>query len=161
MDRKFCFEERNVAFVIDNCPAHPQIDNLKAIKLYLLTPKTTSKIQPMDQGVIRSLEARYRKNVVRKIIQSLEKKKTLTKNLLLQGMQMLISAWNALSTQKIVNCFQKSGISTESQKPPTQGKMTILSGKYKTKLTTFVLFNPILLRRTLMPLLLPMLMLKL
>ena len=147
--------------MIDNCPAHPQIDNLKAIKLYLLTPKTTSKIQPMDQGVIRSLEARYHKNVVRKIIQSLEKKKTLPKTLLLQGMQMLMSAWNALSTQTIVNCFQKSGISTGSQKPPTQGKMTILSGKYKTKLTTFVLFNPILLRRTLMPLLLPMLMLKL
>ena len=30
-------------------------------------------------------------------------------------MQMLVSAWDALSTQTIVNCFQKSGISTESQ----------------------------------------------
>ena len=30
-------------------------------------------------------------------------------------MQMLVSAWDALSTQTIVNCFRKSGISTESQ----------------------------------------------
>ena len=30
-------------------------------------------------------------------------------------MQMLVSAWEALWTQTMVNCFQKSGISTESQ----------------------------------------------
>ena len=69
----------------------------------------------MDQGVIRSLKAKYRKNVVRKIIQSVEKKKTLPKYLLQQEMQMLVSAWDALSTQTIVYYFQKSGISTESQ----------------------------------------------
>ena len=28
---------------------------------------------------------------------------------------MLVSAWDALSRQTIVNCFRKSGISTESQ----------------------------------------------
>ena len=115
LDRKFAFEARNVAFVIGNCPAHPHIDNLKAIKLFFLPPNTISKIQPMDQGVIRSLKAKYRKNVVRKIIQSVEKKKTLSKISLLQGMQMPFSAWDALSTQMIVNYFLKSGISTESQ----------------------------------------------
>ena len=50
LDRKFAFEGRNVAFVIDNCPAHPHIDNLKASKLYFLSPNTTSKTQPMDQA---------------------------------------------------------------------------------------------------------------
>ena len=82
LDRKFAFEGRNVAFVIDNCPAHPHIDNLKAIKLYSLPPNITSKTQPI---------------------------------LMLQEMQMLVSAWDALSTQTIVNCFRKSGIFTESQ----------------------------------------------
>ena len=105
LNRKFALERRNVAFVIDNCPAHPHIDYLKAIKLYFLPSNTTSKTQPMDQGVIRSLKAKYRKNVVRKIIQSVEKKKTLPKVSLLQGMQMLVSAWDTLSTQTIVNCF--------------------------------------------------------
>ena len=115
MDRKFAFEGRNVAFVIDNCPAHSHIDNLKAIKLYFLPPNTISKTQPMDQGVLRSLKAKYRKNVARKIIQRVEKKKALPKISLLQGMQMLVSAWDVLSTQTIANCFRKSGISTESQ----------------------------------------------
>ena len=52
-------------------------------------------------------------NVVRKIIQSVEKKKPLPKISLLQGIQMLDSAWDALST--IVNGFRKSGIPTGSQ----------------------------------------------
>ena len=79
LDKKFTFEGRNVAFVIDNCPAHPHIDNLKAIKLYFLPINTISKTQPMYQGVIRSLKAKYRRNAVQKIIQSVEKKKTLRK----------------------------------------------------------------------------------
>ena len=77
----FAFEGRNVAFVIDNCPAHPHIDNLKAIKLYFLPPNTTSKIQLVDQGVIRTLTVKYRKNVARKIINSVEKIKPLCKSL--------------------------------------------------------------------------------
>ena len=52
LDRKFAFEGKNVAFVIDNCPARPHFDNLKVIKLYFLAPNTTFKIQPVDQGVI-------------------------------------------------------------------------------------------------------------
>ena len=115
LDRKFASEGRNVALVIDNCPAHPHIEELKAIKLFLLPPNTTSKTQPMDQGVIHSLKAKYRKNVVRKIIRSLEKNKTLPKISMLQGMQMLVSTWDALTTETIVNCFRKAGISTESQ----------------------------------------------
>ena len=92
LDRKFAFEGRNVTFVIDNYSANLDIDNLKAIKLYFLPPNTTSKTQPTEQGAIRSLKAKYRTNVVRKINQSVEKKKTLPKISLLQGMQMLVSA---------------------------------------------------------------------
>ena len=87
LDRKFLSEGRNVALVIDNCPAHPHIENLKAIKLFFLPPNTTSITQPMDQGVIKSLlKAKYRTNVIRKIIRSLEKIS------LLHGLQMLVSA---------------------------------------------------------------------
>ena len=51
----------------------------KTIKLYFLPPNTTSKTQPMHQGLICSLKAKYRKNVVQKVIESVEKKKTLPK----------------------------------------------------------------------------------
>ena len=52
LDRKLLSEGIEV---IDNCPAHPHIENLKAIKLFFLPPNTTYITQPMDQGVIRSL----------------------------------------------------------------------------------------------------------
>ena len=42
-------------------------------------------------------------------------KKTLPKISLLQRMEKLVSAWDALSMQTIVNCFWKSGLSTKSQ----------------------------------------------
>ena len=58
-DRKFALEGRKVALVIDNCTTHPNIENIKLIKLYFLPPNTTSCLQPMDQGVIRSLKCKY------------------------------------------------------------------------------------------------------
>ena len=59
LDRKFLSEGRNVGLVIDNCLAHPHIENIKAIKLFFLPPNTTSITQPMDKGVIRALKAKY------------------------------------------------------------------------------------------------------
>ena len=55
-------ENRKVIIIVDNCPAHPIIEGLKAVELVFLSPNTTSKTQPMDQGVIRSLKVKYRKN---------------------------------------------------------------------------------------------------
>ena len=34
LDRKFTSEGRSIALVIDNCPVHPHIENLKSIKLF-------------------------------------------------------------------------------------------------------------------------------
>ena len=62
------------------------------------------------------MKAKYRKNVILKIIESVEKKKKFPKTSLLEGMQMLVSAWDALSTQMVMNCFRKPGIFSESQK---------------------------------------------
>ena len=59
LDNKFLAKKRKVAHVVDNCPAHPKVENLKAIGLVFLPPNTISKTQPMDQGVIRSLKAKY------------------------------------------------------------------------------------------------------
>ena len=115
LDRKFTFEGRSIALVIDNYPAHPHIENLKSIKLFFLQSNTTSATQPMDQGVIRSLKAKYHKNMVRKIIRNLKKNKALPAISILNGMQMLVSAWNSVSIETIANCFRKAGISSANQ----------------------------------------------
>ena len=115
LDGKFASKGRSIALVIDNYPAHPDIENLKSIKLFFLPPNTTSATQPMDQGVIRPLKAKYRNNMVRKIIRNLEKNKALPAILILNGIQMVVSAWNSVSIETIINCFCKAGISPANQ----------------------------------------------
>ncbi|XP_063598620.1 tigger transposable element-derived protein 6-like [Penaeus indicus] len=61
--RKFRVDGRKIALIIDNCPAHPTVSNLTNVQLVFLPPNTTSILQPMDQGVIRSLKAYYRGKV--------------------------------------------------------------------------------------------------
>ena len=66
LDAKFNAEDRKVALIIDNCTAHPNVDNLKAIESVFLPPNTTSKTQPMGQGFITALKAFYCNDVVRR-----------------------------------------------------------------------------------------------
>ena len=79
LDVKFLKEKRKVVLIIDNCPAHPTICNLTNVKLIFLPPNTTSVSQPMDQGVIRCLKTHYRRRLVRRMLQCLDKGKDLPK----------------------------------------------------------------------------------
>ena len=115
LDTKFDVEGRKIVLIIDNCPAHPNVDNLKAIQLVFSRPNTTSKIQPMDQGVIRALKAFYSTNVVRRQIKYVDKGKTTPKINILQAMRMLVKSWDAISINTVKNCFRKAGISQETQ----------------------------------------------
>ena len=69
----------------------------------------------MDQGVIRRLKAHYRGTVVSRLCRALDKTKTLPKISVLQAMKILVSPWEAVSAQTIVNCFRKAGITSEAQ----------------------------------------------
>ena len=68
-------QSRNAALLIENCLCHPEIKNLANINLIFLPPNTTSVLQSIDQGVIRSLKAHNRKKVVRLCIKAVESRK--------------------------------------------------------------------------------------
>ena len=80
LDKKLISERRKT--VIHNWPVHPQVKNLKSIKLLFLPPNTTSQIQPMDQNVIISLKAQYSKNVVRAKLSEVLRRKKLSQKFL-------------------------------------------------------------------------------
>lgn len=49
--------------LIDNCSAHGSVDSLPPVEnvdVVFLPPKTTSKLQPLDAGIIAALKIRYR-----------------------------------------------------------------------------------------------------
>ena len=81
LDRMFSAAKRKIALIFDNCTAHPHVEQLASIELIFLPPNTTSHTQPMDQGVICSLKAKYRSLAVRKLIAALEKKKSCTNHI--------------------------------------------------------------------------------
>ena len=116
MDTKFSKEKKKVVLILDNCPAHPTIDNLKSIELIFLPPNTTSKLQPMDQGVIRSLKAYYKASSLQRLVVAIDKGKDLPVFSILDAMKMLDLAWQKVKTSTIVNCFAKAGISKDQQK---------------------------------------------
>ena len=70
-----------------------------------MPPNTTSVSQSIDQGVIRCLEAYYRKQLVKLILRSLHSNKPLPEVSLLTTLQLLVSAWNKVSQTTIVNCL--------------------------------------------------------
>ena len=75
-----------------------------------MTPIT----QPMGQGVIRSLKAKYCSLAFEKQIDALEKGNQLFEFSSLTAMPMLTKAWNYIPDGTFKNCFKKSGISEKS-----------------------------------------------
>ena len=64
---------RNILLIIDNCPAHPVIENLTNIEVAYLPPNTTSQTQPCDQGIIQALKHRYQMKLLAKFIEAIVK----------------------------------------------------------------------------------------
>jgi hypothetical protein len=55
------YNGHRVLLFLDNCPSH-KIDGLTLshVDVYFLPPNTTSKLQPMDAGIIMSFKRHYR-----------------------------------------------------------------------------------------------------
>ena len=114
LDRKMIAEGRKIKMIVDNCPAHPHVEGLQAVELIFLPPNTTSKLQPMDQGVIRSLKAKYR-SALCLYINRIESGQELPKISILDAMKFLVQAWNRVTKDTVQNCFKRAGISKDAQ----------------------------------------------
>ena len=109
LDWKLLAQNRKVAFIIDNCPVHPDVPGLMGIYLLFLPPEL------MGQGVIRSLKAKYCTKVISKYINAFDSNKELPNITILDGINMLEQLWSTLPDITIFNCFRKAGISRQSQ----------------------------------------------
>lgn len=116
LDSKFKAIHKKVLLFVDNAACHKICDDtvLQNIKVVFLPANTTSLIQPLDQGVIRSFKCHYRKNIVSKQLLHLEcglSLKEFSKKIdVLEALQMIKSAWFNVTPETICNCFRKAGI---------------------------------------------------
>ncbi len=111
---------RNVLLIMDNCSTHIPLMQLASVvtlcntTMFYLPPNTTSKIQPCDAGIIRSLKAYYRRRFNRLLIQRLQDKVAdLEKIDVLEAMHIAVAAWSMdVKPKTIRNCFRQCRIRT-------------------------------------------------
>ncbi|XP_054155943.1 tigger transposable element-derived protein 4-like [Oppia nitens] len=110
-NKQMILSDRKVALILDNCSAHPSI-KLSNVKLIYLPPNATSRLQPMDAGVIHCLKSNYRKKLVRRLLALYEDNNSFdVKNITLyEAILMLSNSWDDINSQIITNCFKKCGI---------------------------------------------------
>lgn len=111
IDARFQRKKRKILLFVDNCPAHPKVlqKKLKAVSVIHLPSYITSKLQPMDMGIIKNLKFYYRKRLVKKLLEVIQKEKDAYVIDLLQAITLLTKAWNDVSSTTIANCFHKAG----------------------------------------------------
>lgn len=60
--------QKKVLLVLDNRAAHHVQPSLTAVTVLLLPPDATSRIQPLDLGIIHSFKACYRRRLVQRLL---------------------------------------------------------------------------------------------
>ena len=74
LDAAMRLKERNILLLVDNAPSHNASNDsqLSNIVVQYLPPNTTSCIQPLDAGIIRSFKSKYKRHYCRRVLEQVE-----------------------------------------------------------------------------------------
>ena len=131
-DRKIQLERRKIILFLDNAPCHPETlqNNLNNIKLIFLPKCTTSRLQPLDAGIIRAFKCKYRKRSQKYVVSRINEAKSASEIIqdvnIAKEIPWLQVAWRVVSTETIINCFQKCEFGQESVNSITKSLLKIL-----------------------------------
>ena len=95
--------------LIDNCPCHIFTKKYDNLEIIYLPKNSTSHLQPLDAGIIRNLKHFYGKNLVTDYMYAIDNNEPYDIDLK-KATQMISAAWNNITANTIVNCFNKTGI---------------------------------------------------
>ncbi|CAB3252374.1 unnamed protein product [Arctia plantaginis] len=126
VDKQMKINRKKILLFIDNCAAHTDLPTLANVKVMFLPANTTSKLQPLDQGIIHTFKRFYRKEVVKHILTSLEENNSSDINVLL-AMKFARKAWYLVNDVTVKNCFKKAGFrkSTDEQDLPEENDVEV------------------------------------
>ena len=78
---------------------------LKIGPLKQMSPNTSAKLQPIDQGVIHSYKSHYRKIMLIKMLEAMDNGPDFSVSLL-DAVNFIHLAWQEVSKETIANCFK-------------------------------------------------------
>lgn len=131
LNHKMKCSNRKILLILDNAPVHPTDLELSHIEFLFLPKNCTSKIQALDQGVIKAFKDKYRTHLSEFILsqnddigESCDFLTSLRRLDLFQVYLILHQSWLELSENIIINCWRKSfenmGKMTEDTKEITK-----------------------------------------
>jgi len=121
LDNHFRAQNKKILLLVDNASSHINSQqgnsdvtqpNLTHVEVAFLPPNTTSHLQPLDAGVIKSFKAHYKRNYCRHILKLFEEGKDINKEKvnIKEAVDYLADAWENVSSDTIFNCWVKTGI---------------------------------------------------
>ena len=128
-NHKMIQQKRSVLLFMDNAGCHPK-DKYSNIKAVFLLPNTTSKLQPLDLGVIQNFKVHYRQLLLRFVLASIDSCSLASEvhvagsiNIL-TAIRWISQAWKEVKPLTISKCYKKAGILTEQLNVTSVGEDT-------------------------------------
>ena len=129
IDTMMSKKNRKILLLMDNCPSHINLPSLSAVEIKFFPPNATSKLQPLDCGTIQNFKTFCRSDLMRNILDGIEKGALFQINILV-AMRMVDKAWRKVSEVTIADCFKKAGFPAVSNLQPEEELPSIDMGDW-------------------------------
>ena len=113
IDKHFREQQRNILLFVDNFSAHLKPPHMTNIKIIFFPANCTSKLQPLDQGIIACFKRYYKSTMLDRLIQSIDDEIEIPQINIKNAIDLTVKSWNQVSDSCIRNCFRKSGFTEE------------------------------------------------
>jgi len=106
----------SVLLLMDNAGCHPSDlkDKFSNISVVFLPANTTSKLQPLDLGVIMNFKVYYRKLLMQFVLARIEKCSSATEVAksvaILRAIRWIAQKWDSVYPEVVQKCFRNAGI---------------------------------------------------
>ena len=117
-DKEMGRQGRKVLLVMDNCSSHKAPD-LRSVEVLFIPPNATSKLQPLDAGIICNMKTHYRKALVFNLLAHIDGGGSDYRVSLLDSIHMLTQSWDKVTFDTIANSFRKAGFHHSSDELST------------------------------------------
>ena len=118
LDREMQLQK--ILLFLDNAHSHPKDVSLTNVKLQFFPANTTSKLQPLDQGIIQNMKVHYRKRLLHKVLATLNADNPPLASTVASSINVLdCCLWVAAAVKEItaatvIHCFAHAGFSFQS-----------------------------------------------